>query len=73
MTRSMAVEQLVRSLCPDCAVGRAARALVLSDACWFHLWCAAIPFIVAALIIRVILNRVDHHDAASRRPGRGAR
>ncbi|HUQ03771.1 MAG TPA: DUF2243 domain-containing protein [Kofleriaceae bacterium] len=37
----------VAAACPDCPIGREARAMVLADAFWTHAWYAVVPFLVA--------------------------
>jgi uncharacterized membrane protein len=39
---------LTAALCPDCPIGREARAMVLSDAFWTHASYAVVPFVVVA-------------------------
>lgn len=50
--------------CPDCAVGRAARSLVISDAFVLHLVFVGLPFLVLAMVVRAIARRLDADDAA---------
>lgn len=50
---------VVAVVCPDCLVGREARALVLSDAFWTHTWSAVLPFAVAAVVVRWFVRRLD--------------
>ena len=45
--------------CPDCPVGREARALVLSEAFWLNAGYALLPFVVALLAVRWFVRRLD--------------
>lgn len=49
-------------ICPDCSTARAARALVLDHDFAANAWRAALPFVLIAIVIAVILRRVRHHD-----------
>jgi hypothetical protein len=52
--------------CPDCATARAARHLVFGDdALWLHVWSIALPFVIALLLVRTILRRVEHAERES--------
>src|ERR1041384_4441752 len=51
--------EALAAMCPDCAAGGAARALVFSDAFWVHAWYALLPFIVTMVVARWIVRRVD--------------
>jgi hypothetical protein len=69
----MLIQRLAWLSCPDCAAGRAARSLVISDAFWFRLWCVVLPFVVTALVVRAILRRIDRDDATRRMLDRRSR
>lgn len=55
--------------CPSCEAGRAARAMVVSDAFWLHLWALALPFVVVWRVGRAVLRRVDATERGARRDG----
>lgn len=44
--------------CPDCPPAIAARALVLSESFWIHLWYAALPFAATFGIVGWIVRRM---------------
>jgi hypothetical protein len=48
-----------RFSCPNCATARAARELVLGDSFWLQLCWTVMPFVIVALIVGVIVGRVD--------------
>lgn len=50
---------VLAAACPDCLVGRQARALVFSDAFWTHTWYAVLPFAVVAFLVRWFVRRLD--------------
>jgi hypothetical protein len=70
---TMLLLDLASSACPDCVAGRAARALVFSDAFGTHLWGVVLPFLMTALIVRSVLRWVDGRDAAPHSEDRGER
>jgi len=54
------------TLCPDCAVGREARALVRSSDPLTNAWLAVLPFLVMVALARLIVRRIDHARWRSR-------
>ena len=47
------------SACPDCPVGRDARALVWADGFWVHAGYALLPFLVVLLLVRLIAGYLE--------------
>jgi hypothetical protein len=53
------VLHFLATMCPNCASGRAARGLVFSDTFWPNAWYTLLPFLVAVLVVRWVVRRVD--------------
>jgi hypothetical protein len=45
--------------CPSCPPALEARSLVLSGWFWGYLWIAALPFLVALVLVRWFVGRLD--------------
>ncbi|HET9622310.1 MAG TPA: hypothetical protein VFP84_13145 [Kofleriaceae bacterium] len=53
---------MIALACPDCPTARAARALVLHDGVWSHVWLVAAPYALIALIVVVIVRGIQRHE-----------